>query len=65
MARYRCYFLGVNGKILVAEDIDASSDVDALDRARQSFSQWPMFPTFELWQGDNRIHKEGRNKPAA
>ena len=65
MVRYRCYFLGRNGKILVAEDIEASMDPDAIDRARQSFDQWPMFPAFELWLDDKRIHKEQRSRPAA
>ena len=65
MARYRCYFLGLNGKTLVAEDIEAGSDDCALDQARQSFSQWSMFPAFELWLDDKRIHKEQGSRPAA
>ena len=64
MARYRCYFLGANGKILVADDIEALSDTDALAQARRRFDELPMFPSFELWLADRRIHKEVRTREA-
>jgi hypothetical protein len=65
IVRYCCYFLGHNGKELVAEDIEARSDEDAVERARRSFEQWPMFPAFELWLGNEHIHREERRRPAA
>jgi hypothetical protein len=65
MAHYSCYFLGRNGKALVVEDIEARSDGHALEQARRAFSRWPMFPAFELCQGDTLIHNEDRKRPAA
>jgi hypothetical protein len=62
MARYRCYYLGANSKTLVADDIEALSDKDALVLARRRFEELPMFPSFELWLGDRRIHKEARTR---
>jgi hypothetical protein len=62
MARYRCYYLGANSKTLVADDIEALSDKDALVLARRRFEELPMFPSFELWLGDHRIHKEARTR---
>ncbi len=64
MARYRCCYLGANSKILVADDIEARSDTDALTQARRKFEELPMFPGFELWLGDHRIHKEARTREA-
>jgi hypothetical protein len=62
MARYRCYYLGANSKTLVADDLEALSDKDALVLARRRFEELPMFPGFELWLGDHRIHKEARTR---
>jgi CheY-like chemotaxis protein len=60
MARYRCCYLGANDQTLVADDIEALSDSDALAQARQRFEKLPMFPGFELWLGERRILQEAR-----
>jgi hypothetical protein len=65
MAHYCCYFLGRDGKALVVEDIEARSEEGALEQVRWAFSQWPMFPAFELRGGDKLILREGRERPAA
>src|SRR5258707_14536229 len=58
-----CY-LGANSKILVADDIEARSDADALTPARRKFEELPTFPGFELWLGAQRIPKEARTQAA-
>jgi hypothetical protein len=65
MRRYRCYFLGPNNNRLVVEEIEAMSDQDALERARDRFVLLVPFPAFELWRDDHRLHREERNAAPA
>jgi hypothetical protein len=65
MARYDCYFLGANGKVLVTEEIEARSDADALTQARRKFTALAMFPRFELRCDERPIHSEARTPQPA
>jgi hypothetical protein len=65
MHRYQCYFLGPNDKRLVVEEIEAMSDQDAVERARDRFLLLAPFPTFELWRDDQRLHREERSAAPA
>lgn len=61
MAHYRCYFLGADGRILgAAENIEATSDTEALAASRQLFAARPDSSGFELWRCKRRVHEETR-----
>ncbi len=55
MARYRCYFLGSNGQLVCAENIDSDDDETALTRARQLFATKAYASGFELTQGERQV----------
>jgi hypothetical protein len=65
MGRYRCYFLGPNDSRLLVEEIQAMSDQDALERARDRFVLLAPFSAFELWRDDHRLHREERSAARA
>jgi hypothetical protein len=65
MASYRVYYYDYLGKIFSADDIEASEDTDAIQRA----ASLVRVPVFEVWQRDRLVHRhptsaEGRgDKP--
>ena len=57
MAHYRCYFLGVHGKILRAEDIEAEAASEAIAISRKRCGE-QAFASFEVWQQQRRLTRE-------
>jgi hypothetical protein len=60
MTGYRCYFLGFDGKIISAEEISSDSFEGALSLSRRIFVERGHYPSFELWQGNRKLHVEMR-----
>jgi hypothetical protein len=60
MNEFRCYFFNEDGHIGAAEDILAESEAEALGLARAAFALRDQHPSFELWQGQRRLHQEVR-----
>lgn len=63
MAHYRCYFLGRNGRIVQAEDIEAEAASEALQFCR-GLCVTSGFFSLELWQAGVRLHKEAVGEAA-
>lgn len=57
MVGYRCYFLGIESRILALRDFYADDDVEALAMARVLFLDKKSHG-FELWEGNHCIHSE-------
>lgn len=60
MAGFRCYLLDGGGRIVASEEIEAADASAAVAIARELLAERQSH-AFELWQGDQRIHKEERN----
>ena len=57
MFGYRCYFLGLDSRIVALRDFHADNNVEALATAR-TFSLEYKSCGFELWEGAHCIHNE-------
>ena len=55
MARYRCYFLGSQGQLVGAENIESAGDGEAVTIARRLFARKAHASGFELTQGDRQV----------
>jgi hypothetical protein len=64
MPGYRCYFLGLDGKIVEAEPVEAEDDHAALTLCRRLFAERPQHTSFELWRDDRKLRREGRTAAA-
>ena len=60
MPGYRCYFLGLDGKIVEAETVDAEDDELALTLCRRLFDERPQHTSFEVWRDDRKLRAESR-----
>ena len=58
MAFYKVFYLGLNGAIFAAEDVECVDDDDAVERARERCSDHFEANGFEVWQRDRRVHLE-------
>lgn len=55
MLGYRCYFLGIDSRIISLRDFYAGNNVEALSVAKTLC--WDnKSPGFELWEGSHCIH---------
>ncbi len=57
MAHYRCFFLGLNGKIIQAEDLEAETASEAIEASRRLCTD-RAFSSFELWERQHCLHRE-------
>jgi hypothetical protein len=64
MPGYRCYFLGLDGKIVEAEPVEAEDDHAALTLCRSLFAERPQYTSFELWRDDRKLSVESRTAAA-
>jgi hypothetical protein len=60
MPGYRCYFLGLDGKIVEAEPVEADDELAALLLCRRLFAERPQHTSFELWRDDRKLRTESR-----
>ncbi len=58
MARYRCYFLGIESRILALREFKTESDNDALTTARTLALGHQATRSFELWEATRYIRGE-------
>jgi hypothetical protein len=59
MIGYRFYFLGQDGKIKSAEDIECPTDTDALAEAERRLAAG-TYPAIEVWERARRVGLVGR-----
>ena len=65
MALYRCHFLNVLDHIEAHEEIDASSLIDAIDRANAMLDHRSHHSAVEVWAGSRWIYRAGRHRQGA
>ena len=65
MALYRCHFLDVHDRIKAYEEIDASSLLDAIDRANAILDARSHHDVVEVWSGNRWVYRAGREKITA
>ena len=58
MLEYRCYLLGMDGRITARHEFTASGDSEALAAARALYAQAGLRHGFELWENKRRVHRE-------
>jgi len=68
MSSYRCYFLGSDGKIIRAQNLECPSDEVALETAEHVLENCG-YPTIEIWERARRVgtvvrNEIGRGSPA-
>ena len=56
MARCRCYFMGADGRLLGAENIESGSDDKAIAIAQEEFFQRAYARGFAVWQTDRLVY---------
>ena len=56
MARYRCYFVGRDGRLLGADSIESDSDDKAVAIASEEFFQRGHARSFEVWQNKRPVY---------
>jgi hypothetical protein len=56
---YRFYFLGLDGLIAKALDIDSGSDDEARELASMMLDEQTSFPGIEVWDRGRRVFKKG------
>jgi hypothetical protein len=56
MHNYRCYFLDARNYIRVAENIEAETPGEAIDRSLALLREHPKDYSVELWQGEQRVY---------
>jgi hypothetical protein len=59
-ANFRCYLLDDNGRIKAVQSFSCAAEAHAIGLARYCFAETKSYAGFELWQGEHRIHSEGR-----
>jgi len=63
MAAYRIYYCDERYKVFSADDLEASNDRDAIERAGRLASGRKA--SFEVWQGNRLVHRNPLAVPAA
>ena len=53
---YRCYFLNAANRIEAAEDLDAETLSEAVERAQSMLQSRPQHRAIELWEGARRVY---------
>jgi hypothetical protein len=57
---YRCYFLSSDDHIQAAENIEAETLGEAIERANAMLALHPQHHGIELWEGPNKVFGRGR-----
>ena len=63
MAIYRMRSFGPTGRIVSVHNLSAADDQEALTMAREMVKGASGVATFDLWEGESRIHGDAPKKP--
>ena len=61
---YRFCFLDAHDRIVATEEIEVRSLLDAIARAHMMLEQRPHHVLIEVWQGNKRAYRAGRDRAA-
>jgi hypothetical protein len=61
MLVYRCYFLDAEDHIKAAEEIEAVSNSEVIDRALAMLKDRPQHQGIEIWEGTRRLFTSRRD----
>jgi hypothetical protein len=62
MSLYRCHFLDARDRIETHEEIDASSLIDAIERATATLDERSHHDAVEVWAGNRWLYRAARSQ---